>query len=80
MGIITLQDARAEAKRRLAQYTLGREQPESHRVGGALSKSISAEVAKRCKPRTHADYDYFLNRYVRYGDTRLFELSAARHP
>jgi integrase len=74
VGIITLQDARAEAKRRLAQYTLGRERPEAIGWKDALEEYLG-EVAHTCKPRTHADYDYFLNRYVRYGDTRLFEIT-----
>lgn len=74
VGVISLQDARAEAKRRLAQYTLGRERPESIAWADALEKYL-AEVATTCKERTHEDYAYFLNRYVRYGDTRLFEIS-----
>lgn len=74
VGVISLQDARAEAKLRLAEYTLGREKPKSVRWSDALQQYL-AEVADTCKPRTHADYDYFLNRFVRYGDMKLSEIS-----
>ncbi len=74
VGVLSLHEARAEAKRRLAEYTLGREKPRSIGWSDALEKYLG-EVATTCKPRTHADYDYFLKRYVRYGDTRLSEIS-----
>ena len=74
VGVIALHDARAEAKRRLAEYTLGREKPRSIGWSDALEKYLG-EVASTCKPRTHADYDYFLKRYVRYGDMKLSEIS-----
>jgi len=74
VGVITLQDARGEAKRRLAGYTLGRERPDAIGWSDALAKYLG-EVAKTCKPRTHEDYAYFLRRHVRYGDTRLFEIT-----
>ena len=74
VGIISLQDARAEAKRRLAEYTLGREKPRSIGWSDALEKYL-AEVEVTCKPRTHEDYEYFLKRYVRYGDTRVSDIS-----
>ncbi len=74
VGVIALQEARTEAKRRLAEYTLGREKPRSIGWSDALEKYLG-EVADTCKPRTHADYDYFLKRYVRYGDTRLSDVS-----
>jgi integrase len=74
VGIVSLHDARTEAKRRLAQYTLGRERPETIGWADALEEYLG-EVARTCKARTHADYGYFLNRYVRYGDTRLFEIT-----
>ncbi len=74
VGVISLQDARAEAKRRLAEYTLGREKPKSIGWSDALDQYLK-EVAATCKPRTHADYEYFLGRYVRYGATRLSDIS-----
>ncbi len=74
VGVITLQEARAEAKRRLAEYTLGREKPRSIGWSDALEQYLN-EVAATCKPRTHEDYEYFLRRYVRYGDTRLCDVS-----
>ena len=74
VGVIALQEARVEAKRRLAEYTLGREKPKSIGWSDALDKYLG-EVAGTCKPRTHADYGYFLKRCVRYGDTKLSDIS-----
>ncbi len=74
VGVISLQEARAEAKRRLAEYTLGREKPRSIAWSDAVEKYLG-EVAATCKLRTHEDYDYFLKRYVRYGDMRLSDIS-----
>jgi integrase len=74
VGVIELKEARAEAKRRLAEYTLGRDKPKSIAWNDAL-KQYLGEVGDTCKPRTHADYDYFLHRFVRYGDTKLSEIS-----
>jgi integrase len=74
VGVISLQEARAEAKRRLAEYTLGREKARAIAWNEAVEKYLG-EVAITCKPRTHEDYGYFLNRYVRYGSTRLGDVS-----
>lgn len=74
VGVISLQDARSEAKRRLAEYTLGREKPRSIAWSDALEEYLK-EVGRTCKPRTHADYEYFLKRFVRYGDMRLSDIS-----
>jgi len=74
VGVVSLQDARTEAKRRLAEYTLGREKPRSIGWTDALDKYLD-EVVTTCKPRTHADYDYFLRHYFRYGDMRLTDLT-----
>jgi len=74
VGVISLQDARSEAKRRLAEYTLGREKPRSIGWADAVEKYLS-EVEETRKRRTHEDYEYFLGRYVRYGDMRLSDVS-----
>lgn len=74
VGVISLQDARAEAKRRLAEYTLGRERPRSIGWTDALEEYLG-EIAATRKARTHQEYAYMLKRNVRYGDMRLFDIS-----
>ena len=73
-GIISLQEARAEAKRRLAEYTLGKQKP-MRKTWDAAKEEFLAEKAIKLKPRTHADYTYILNRDFRYGATRLDEIT-----
>lgn len=74
VGVVSLQEARAEAKRRLAEYTLGKTKPRTTSWNVALEEYL-AEVAANCKPRTLADYQYFLINRFRYGTTKLSELS-----
>jgi len=74
VGVLALHEARAEAKRRLAEYTLGREKPRAIGYSDAVEKFLR-EVATTCKPRTHADYEYFLKRFVRYGDMPVSDIS-----
>jgi integrase len=74
VGVISLHEARIEAKRRLAEYTLGRSKPPTVRWDTAKEEYLS-EVAATCKPRTHADYSYILGRHFRYGVSRLTEIS-----
>jgi integrase len=74
VGIITLQDARAEAKRRLAEYTLGKTRPQAIAWDAAKAEYLAARK-RELKPRVIADYTYILNRHFKYGDTRLSELS-----
>jgi integrase len=70
LGIITLQEARAEAKRRLAGYTLGKNKPRSISWDAAVEEYL-AVVAANCKARTYRDYRYHLTRTFRYGRTLL---------
>src|SRR5205085_1435164 len=74
VGVVSLQDARAEAKRRLAEYTLGKEKPKAIAWSEALAEYL-AEVERECKWRTHENYGYVLNRHFRYGATKLSEVS-----
>ena len=60
VGVVSLQDARTEAKRRLAEYTLGKNKPRATSWNVALEEYLT-EVAANCKPRTLADYQYFLD-------------------
>jgi integrase len=75
VGIVGLQEARNDAKRRLAEYTLGKNQPQA-KSWDAAKEEYLVEKAYKLKPRTHADYTYFLNRRFKYGATKLSELSS----
>jgi len=57
--VISLQDARVEAKRLLAEFTLGRLRPQSLPYSEAV-KLFLAEKAKSARPRTIADYTRML--------------------
>ncbi len=74
VGVVSLQDARSEAKRRLAEYTLGKNKPRA--TGWDIARDeFLREKADKLKPRTHEDYTYLLDRHFRYGTTKLSELS-----
>lgn len=60
--IISLQDARDEAKRLLAEFTLGRLRPQSLPYAEAV-KLFLADKAKSARPRTLADYTRSLTRH-----------------
>jgi integrase len=74
VGIISIQDARAEAKRRLAEYTLGKKAIKPIRWEDAVEEYL-VEVRPHLKPRTYDDYEYYLGHYLRYGQTKLTALS-----
>lgn len=74
VGVVSLQEARQDAKRRLAEYTLGKKRTYSVSWNIAVEEYLG-DVAGSCKPRTHADYQYLLDRHFRYGTTKLSELS-----
>ena len=74
VGIVALQEARSEAKRRLAEYTLGKHKPLTVSWDVAKDEYLAENVLK-LKPRSHADYAYILNRHFKYGSTKLSELS-----
>jgi integrase len=73
-GVISLADARTEARRRLAEYTLGRDRPRSITWDAARDEFL-AKVASNCKARTHQDYRYHLTRCFRYGRTALAQVT-----
>lgn len=74
VGLVSLQQARAEAKRRLAEYTLGKTRPLAV-TWDAAKEEYLRERAPKLKPRTLADYGYELGRHFRYGETKLSEIS-----
>jgi integrase len=73
---LTLQEARAEARRRLAQYTLGKVALVPVTVDDAVAQFLAA-AEKRNKPRTVRDYRRLLKRHFNLGTTRLGDVSAA---
>jgi integrase len=74
VGVLTLQDARTEAKRRLAEYTLGKTVPRPVAWNMAVTIYLE-EVRRRLKPRTHADYKRFLGKYFRFGELAVSEVT-----
>lgn len=72
VGIISLSDARGEAKRRLAEYTLGKHQPKAK----SWSTAVSEFLAEPRKPRTQKDYKRHLAVHFPYGETRFSEITA----
>jgi integrase len=71
--IISLAEARATAKRILAERTLGRHQPRSISWDEALQIFLG-EIAERKKPRTVADYTRLLKRHFPFGRRLLTEI------
>jgi integrase len=74
VGVVKLAEARAEAKLRLAQYTLGKDKPRAVSWDKAKEEYL-AEKSSDLKPRTHADYTYILGRHFKYGPTKLLDLT-----
>jgi integrase len=74
VGILGLADARQEAKRRLAEYTLGKTQPRAIAWNTAVDRYL-AEVEKRQKPRTYNDYKRFLAKHFRLGALALVDIT-----
>jgi Site-specific recombinase XerD len=70
VGIITLREARLEAKRRLAEYTLGKERPQTTDWNSAVDEYLQ-EVALIRRERTHKSYEYALKKHFKYGVTKL---------
>jgi integrase len=74
VGVLSLHDARKEAKRRLAEYTLGKEKPRAIAWDDA-AREFLADKARKLKPRTHFDYTYILGKHFKYGPTKLTDLT-----
>jgi integrase len=77
--IISLAEARAEAKRILAEHTLGRTRPKTVRFDVALAEYL-ADLQQRVeqgqnKPRTLKCYKRLINRYFAFGQRQLNELT-----
>src|SRR5207248_1644721 len=67
VGVLSLADARAEAKRRLAEYTLGKQVLDSITWSAAVEEFL-ADGKPHLKERTLRGYRRFLEKYFRFGD------------
>ncbi|HEY1612246.1 MAG TPA: integrase arm-type DNA-binding domain-containing protein [Rhizomicrobium sp.] len=74
VGILGLADARQEAKRRLAEYTLGKTQPRAISWDTAVNRYLE-DVQKRQKPRTYSDYKRFLAKHFRLGALAMADIT-----
>jgi len=74
VGVISLSDARREAKRILAEHTLGKNRPQNVSFQVAQELFLD-ESSQKNKERTTRDYKRYLDRYFKYGRTRLSEIT-----
>lgn len=72
--IISLSDARGEAKRRLAEFTLGKHQPKSITFEDAFKLFIEAKEVRN-RPRTVRDYKRLLKRHFNFGRIYLEDVT-----
>ncbi len=73
--VISLADARAEAKRLLAEKTLGKHRPRSIPFDEAKATFLAACKEKN-RPRTVYDYTRLLDRHFKFGRMQLSDISA----
>lgn len=71
--VLSLKEARTEAKRLIAENTLGKVRPAHISFDEAKRLFLEASAQKN-KPRTTADYRRLLNSHFRFGKKRLAEL------
>jgi len=74
VGVVTLTEARNEAKRRLAEYTLGKEKPRSITWDTAIAEYLE-ERQPHLKFRTYEGYEFYLTRHFRFGATKLADIT-----
>ncbi|MEI9933167.1 MAG: integrase arm-type DNA-binding domain-containing protein [Rhizomicrobium sp.] len=74
VGVVSLADAREEAKKRLAEYTLGREKPRAISWANAKEEYFREQIGS-IRETTATDYLYILDRHFRFGDLKLLELA-----
>jgi integrase len=72
--IISLSDARTEAKRVIAEHTLGKRQSATVRFDDALTEFF-AECEHKNRPRTVRDYRRLIGRHFKFGRTPLSEIT-----
>ena len=74
VGIVTLMEARNEAKRRLAQYTLGKEKPRAVTWDAAIAEYLE-DRKPHLKHRTYEGYELRLKRHFKFGATKLWDVT-----
>lgn len=72
VGIVGLKEARGEAKRLMAEYTLGKRKTRSLPWDKAVEEYLD-EIKESVKPRTLQDYRWFLSQF-RFGRTPVNDL------
>ncbi|MGF1610373.1 MAG: tyrosine-type recombinase/integrase [Kiloniellales bacterium] len=72
--VLKLSDARKEAKRLLAEHTLGRRRPQNITFDEAKRRYLAASALKN-KPRTTYDYTRLLNRHFKLGRTMMGDIT-----
>jgi site-specific recombinase XerD len=75
-GILSLHEARTEAKRRLAEYILGKAEPIPIEWDEAIQEYLD-ECELELKPTTIKCYTYHLKKHFRFGQTKLADLEPA---
>ncbi len=73
-GMVSLAEARAEAKRRLAEYTLGKQRPQTKSWRAAVDEYLEAVKAKN-RESTFKSYDRHLRKHFRFGETRMEDVT-----
>src|SRR5260221_12470577 len=73
VGVVDLSEAHQEAKRRLAEYTLGKHRARAVGWNFALQEYHAQVKAKR-RANTHYEYTRVLRKHFPFGDTRLTEI------
>ena len=74
--VVSLAEARKEARRRIAEHTLGRTPTTNTSFADARARFLEA-AARRNRPRTVYDYRRLLNRHFKFGTTPLAAVTAA---
>jgi integrase len=72
--VISLSDARTEAKRILAEHTLGRSRPQTIAWDGGLALFLE-HCKEKNRGRTVRDYDRLLKRHFAFGRKKLAEIT-----
>lgn len=73
--LISLKTARSEAKRLLAERTLGQRRSPRRRWEDAVEEYL-AEVGEKRRERTRGDYERLLSRHFKFGETQVAEVSS----
>ncbi|HEY2034934.1 MAG TPA: tyrosine-type recombinase/integrase [Rhizomicrobium sp.] len=76
VGIVSLREARSEAKRRLAEYTLGKTKASSPTWTVAVEEFL-AEIERTRRARTHQSYVRVLHKHFRFGEMKIADIASA---